>query len=411
MDLIQEFRERELLAQCTNLEAVERLLKEKKITFYIGFDPTASSLHIGHFMQFKTIKYFQDAGHKAIVIFGGGTAMIGDPSGKTDMRPMLTKEEIDEYIENFKKQADKYIPGAVYINNADWLCEIKYIDMLREVGAHFTVNRMLAAECFKSRYEKGLSFLEFNYMIMQGYDFYRLYKEHNCVLQCGGDDQWSNILAGYELIRRKEQKEVYALTFALLPDASGTKMGKTAGNAVWLDPGLTSPYDFYQHWRNTDDSLVIKYLKMMTYVPVSEIKDIEKSFTDAKNINAAKDKLAYEVTKMIHGDEEAQKAQTAAKSLFYGGADDENMPKELLNDSVFAGDNKLPLLDLLVMNGKMPFLAKSKREARQLIEQGGVFIGENKVSNVDYAVPKEDLRAGIIIKKGKKTFKKFIISQ
>ena len=406
MDLIQEFRERELLAQCTNLEALEDLLKKQKVTFYIGFDPTASSLHIGHFMSFKTLRYFQDAGHNAICLFGGATAMIGDPSGKTDMRPMLTKTEIDGYIENFKKQADKYIPGAVYVNNADWLCEINYIDMLRETGAHFTVNRMLAAECFKSRYERGLSFLEFNYMIMQGYDFYHLYKKHNCILQCGGDDQWSNMLAGADLIRRREQKEAYVLTTSLLPGSDGVKMGKTAGNAVWLDPDLTSPYDFYQNWRNTDDSLVIKYLKMMTYVPVGEINEIEKNFSDAKNINAAKEKLAFEVTKMIHGEEEAKKARQTAVSLFYGGTDDANMPSTVLADGDFNGEDNISAIDLLVLSK----LAPSKGEARRLIEQGGISIGEEKITDINYKIGKKSIEeSGIIIKKGKKVFHKIIL--
>ena len=411
MDLIQEFKERELLAQCTNLEAVEELLKKEKVTFYIGFDPTAPSLHIGHFMQFKTIKYFQDAGHKAIVIFGGGTAMVGDPSGRTDLRPMLTKEEINGYIENFKEQADKYIPGALYVNNADWLCEIKYMDMLREIGVHFTVNRMLAAECFKSRYEKGLSFLEFNYMIMQGYDFYRLYKDYNCTLQCGGDEQWSNIIAGVELIRRKEAKEAYGLTFAILPGSDGKKMGKSAGNAVWLDPKLTSVYDFYQHWRNTDDSLVISYLKMMTYVPVSEISEMAENFTDAKNINSAKDRLAYEVTKMIHGEEEAAKAQTAAKAVFYGGADDANMPTTNLSESDFGGNDSISIIDLLVI-AKLALNSKnepSKGEARRLIEQGGIFVDDKKVPDIGYSVSKKDIENGIIIRKGKKVFHKIIL--
>ena len=403
MDLIKEFRERELLAQCTDIEAVEKLLKEKKVTFYIGFDPTASSLTIGHFMAFKTIKYFQDEGHKAIVIFGGGTTMIGDPSGRTDMRPMLTKEEIDANIVNFKKQADKYIPGALYINNADWLCEIKYIDMLREIGVHFSVNRMLTAESVKTRLEKGLSFLEFNYMIMQGYDFYKLYKDYGCELQCGGDDQWSNMLAGADLIRRKEQKEAHVLTSTLLPGADGAKMGKTAGNALWLDPELTSPYELYQNYRNTDDSLVIKYLKMMTYVPVPQIEEMAANFADAKNINAAKDRLAYEVTKMIHGTDEADKAQADAKALFYGGADDANMPSTTLTSANFDGD-KITVVDLLVIGG----LAKSKREARQLIEQGGVLIGEDKVTDINHAVAKDQAEAGFIIKKGKKAFMKFI---
>lgn len=406
MNLIQEFRERELLAQCTNLEAVEDILNNRKVTFYIGFDATASSLHIGHFMQFKTIKYFQEAGHKAIVIFGGGTTMVGDPTGKTDMRPMLTAEEINGYIENFKNQADKYIPGALYINNADWLCEIKYIDMLREIGVHFSVNKMLTAESVKSRLEKGLSFLEFNYMLMQGYDFYKLYKDYNCELQCAGDDQWSNALAGADLIRRKEQKEAHVLTFALLPDASGTKMGKTAGNAVWLDPDLTSPYDFYQHWRNTDDSLVIKYLKMMTYVPVGEINEMAKSFTDAKNINTAKERLAYEITKMIHGEEEATKAQTAAKALFGSGADNENMPTTKLSDGDFKEDDNITVIDLLVISK----LASSRGDARRLIEQGGINVSEEKVSEINATVNKSVIaNGGIIIKKGKKVFHKIVL--
>ena len=405
MDLIQEFRERELLAQCTDLEAVEEILKKEKVTFYIGFDPTASSLTIGHFMAFKTIKYFQDEGHNAIVIFGGGTTMVGDPTGKTDMRPMLTKEEIDKNIVNFKKQADKYIPGALYINNADWLCEIKYIDILREIGVHFSVNRMLTAECVKTRLEKGLSFLEFNYMIMQGYDYYKLYKDYNCTLQCGGDDQWSNMLAGADLIRRKEQKEVHVLTTALLPGADGVKMGKTAGNALWLDPELTSPYDLYQSYRNTDDSVVIKYLKMMTYMPVDEINEMAKNFTDAKNINAAKERLAYEVTKMIHGEEEAIKAQTAAKAVFYGGADDENMPTTVIFEDDFNGKDSISIVDLLVLSK----LTSSKGEAKRLIEQGGICVGDEKVPDFGYCVNKKDIETGIIIKKGKKVFHKIII--
>ena len=405
MGLIQTFRERELLAQCSNLESLEDLLTKQKVTFYIGFDPTAKSLTIGHFMQFKNIKYFQDAGHKAIVIFGVGTTMVGDPSGKTDMRPMLTREEIEVYAENFKKQADKYIPEALYVSNADWLCEIKYMDMLREIGVHFSVNKMLTAECFKSRMEKGLSFLEFNYMIMQAYDFYRLYKDYGCILQCGGDDQWSNILAGADLIRRKEQKEAYALTFALLPGADGKKMGKTAGNALWLDPNLTSPYDLYQNYRNTDDSLVIKYLKMMTYVPVDEINETAEKFGDAKEVNAAKDRLAYEVTKMIHGEDEAKKAQTAAKSVFYGGADDENMPATTISDSDFK-DDVISIVDLLVLSK----LASSKGEAKRLIEQGGICAGDEKVSEFGYTVSKKDVEnGGIVIKKGKKVFHKIIL--
>ena len=404
MDLIREFRERGLLAQCTNLEAVGDMLNKQKVTFYIGFDPTAPSLHIGHFMAFKTIKYFQNEGHKAIVIFGGGTAMVGDPSGKTDMRPMLTKSEIDGYIENFKKQADKYIPGALYVNNADWLCEIKYMDMLREIGAHFTVNRMLAAECFKSRYERGLSFLEFNYMIMQGYDFYKLYKDYNCVLQCGGDDQWSNMLAGADLIRRKEQKEAHVLTTSLLPGADGTKMGKTAGNAVWLDPSLTSPYDFYQNYRDTDDSIVIQYLKMMTYVPIDEINEMAENFTEAKNINAAKDRLAYEITKIIHGEEEAKKAQAAAKAVFYGKADDSNIPTTKLTKSGLEDKDDILVVDLLIISG----LAASKSDARRLIEQGGIYAGDVKVPDFGYTVSKKDIEKGIIIKKGKKVFHKIV---
>jgi len=411
MNLIQEFRERGLLAQCTNIEAVEDSLKKQKVTFYIGFDATAPSLTIGHFMAFKTIKYFQDEGHKAIVIFGGATTLIGDPTGKTDMRPMLSKEEIDKNIENFKKQADKYIPGALYLNNADWLCEIKYVDMLREIGVHFSVNKMLTAESVKSRFEKGLSFLEFNYMIMQGYDFYKLYKDYNCVLQCGGDDQWSNMLAGADLIRRKEQKEAHVLTTSLLPGADGVKMGKTAGNAIWLDPNLTSPYDLYQNYRNTDDSIVINYLKMMTYVPVEEINEMAKNFTDAKNINAAKDRLAFEVTKMIHGEEEAIKTQTAAKAVFYGGSDDANMPTTTLSEIDFNGKDDISVIDLLVL-GKLALNSKnepSKGEARRLIEQGGIFVGEEKVPDFNYTINKKDIENGVIIKKGKKVFHKFVM--
>ena len=422
MNLIQVFRERELLAQCTNLDLLEEWLAGKPLTFYIGFDPTASSLHIGHFMQMRTIKYFQDAGHRAIVLLGGGTAMVGDPSGKTDMRPMLTNEEVDSYIANFKVQMSRYIDvseeKALFVNNADWLCGIKYIDMLREVGGHFSVNRMLAAECFKSRLEKGLSFLEFNYMIMQGYDFYRLYKDHGCTLQCGGDDQWSNIIAGVDLVRRKEAREenngskgeadkAIGVTFALLPGADGTKMGKTAGNAVWLDPELTSPYDFYQVWRNTDDSLVVQYLKMMTDVPLAEIDEMAAGFSDATNINAAKGRLAYELTAMIHGDGEAAKAQTAAKSLFYGsmGMDSANMPTTTLTDDSFSDNHDMLVVDLLVIGG----LAKSKREARQLIEQGGVLVDDVKVTDIADVLTREQVSSGVIIKKGKKAFMKFVM--
>lgn len=405
MDLIQIFKERELLAQCTNLEAVEELLKNKKITFYIGFDPTADSLHIGHFMQMKTMKYFQEAGHKPIALFGGGTTMVGDPTGKTDLRKMLTREEIEKNIENFKKQADKYIPGALYVNNADWLCELNYVEFLREVGVHYPINRMLAAECVKSRLEKGgLTFLEFNYMLMQGYDFYRLYNDHDCILQLGGDDQWSNIISGVELIRRKDAKEAYGMTFALLPDGSGKKMGKTEKNAVWIDPDKTSPYDFYQFWRNTDDSLVIKYMKMLTRMPMEEIKEFE-SYTDSK-INIAKEKLAFEVTKMIHDEDEAKKAQEAAKALFSSGSAsaNENMPTTTLTEDNFI-DGKISILDLLTVSK----LALSKGEAKRLIDQGGVCVGEEKITQYSFAAEKSQIEEeGLIIKKGKKIFHRFI---
>ena len=409
MDLIQEFRERELLAQSTNLEAIEELVKSKKLTFYIGFDPTADSLHIGHFMQMKTMRYFQEAGHKPIILFGGGTAMVGDPTGKTDMRKMLTKEEIDNNITYFKKQAAKYIDvsegNAIFVNNADWLCELNYVDFLREVGVHYSVNRMLTAECVKSRLEKGLTFLEFNYMLMQGYDFYKLYNDYDCVLQLGGDDQWSNIISGVELIRRKDAKEAYGMTFALLPDASGKKMGKTEKNAVWIDPEKTLPYDFYQFWRNTDDSLVIQYMKMLTRMPMEEIKEFE-SYTDNK-INIAKEKLAFEVTKIVHDEDEAKKAQEAAKALFSikGSASaNENMPTTTLVEDNFT-DGKISILDLITVSK----LALSKSEAKRLIDQGGICIGDEKITQYSFAAERSQIEEqGLIIKKGKKIFHRFI---
>ena len=410
MDLIQEFKERELLAQCTNLEAVEQLLKNKKFTFYIGFDPTADSLHIGHFMQMKTIKYFQEAGHRAIALFGGGTTMVGDPTGKTDMRKMLSREEIENNIVSFKKQAAKYIDvsegKAIFVNNADWLCELNYVEFLREVGVHYTINRMLAAESVKSRLEKGLTFLEFNYMLMQGYDFYKLYNDYDCILQLGGDDQWSNIISGVELIRRKDAKEAYGMTFAILPDASGKKMGKTEKNAVWIDPDKTLPYDFYQFWRNTADSLVIKYMKMLTRMSMEEIKEFE-GYRDNK-INIAKERLAFEVTKIVHNEDEAKKAQEAAKALFAAGksgsSSNENMPTTILTEDNFI-DGKISILDLLTV-GK---LALSKSEAKRLIDQGGIYIGEEKITQYSFAAGKSQIEEkDLIIKKGKKIFHRFI---
>ena len=406
MSLYQEFIDRGMLAQVTNEEKVKDLLDNQNITFYIGFDPTADSLHIGHFIQMKVMAHMQMAGHRPIAIFGGGTAMVGDPSGKNDMRKMLTKEEIAHNIDNFKLQMAKFIDTsdgkAIFVNNGDWLLDLNYIDFLREVGPHFTVNRMLAAECYKSRMEKGLTFLEFNYMIMQSYDFFRLNQDYGCILETGGDDQWSNIIGGVELVRRKTGKEVYGLTFNLLLTSEGKKMGKTEKGALWLDPEKTPPYDFFQYWRNIDDADVIKCMKMLTFMDLSEIAEYEK--LEGAELNKAKERLAWEVTNIIHGKEEADKALEAAKAVFAAGGVSADMPTTTLTAEDFT-DGKILVSDMLVKSK----LAPSKGEAKRIITGGGVFVGDVKAEGFNAFVNESDIGDdGIIVKKGKKTFHRFV---
>ncbi len=406
MGLFQEFKDRGLIAQCTDEEAVQDLLDNHKVTFYVGFDPTADSLHIGHFIQMKIMAHMQMAGHTPIALFGGGTGMIGDPSGKSDMRKMMTKETIAHNIECFKVQMAKFIDisnnRAHFVNNGDWLLNLNYIDFLREVGVHFSVSRMLAAECYKSRMENGLTFLEFNYMLMQGYDFYRLYKDYGCVLELGGDDQWSNILGGVSLVRRKEGKEVYGLTFNLLLNSEGKKMGKTEKGAVWLDAEKTPPYDFFQYWRNIADADVIKCMKMLTFLPLSEIAAYEK--LEGSEINRAKEVLAYELTKLIHGEEEAAKALATARQVFSAGAVSEDMPTTTLLSEDFL-DGAISVVDMMVKAR----LAPSKGEARRLIQQGGVTLSGQKVEAQDAKVFSADFEKGeVILKKGKKVYHRFL---
>ncbi len=406
MSLYQEFVDRGMLAQVTDPERVRDLLDNQKVTFYIGFDPTADSLHIGHFIQMKVMAHMQRAGHRPIAIFGGGTAMIGDPSGKNDMRRMMTKEEIAANIENFKKQMGKFIDTsegkAIFVNNGDWLLDLNYVNFLREVGPHFTVNRMLGAECYKSRMETGLTFLEFNYMIMQAYDFYRLNQDYGCVLETGGDDQWSNIIAGVELIRRKTGKEAFGLTFKLLLTSEGKKMGKTEKGALWLDPDKTSPYEFFQYWRNIDDSDVINCMKMLTFMELSEIAEYEK--LEGAQLNTAKERLAWEVTNLIHGKEEADKALAAAKAVFAAGGMAENMPTTTLAADDFT-DGTILVSDMLVKAK----LAPSKAEAKRLISGGGIFVGDVKAEGFTASVSAEDIpEDGLVVKKGKKTFHRFM---
>ena len=399
-------KERGLIAQMTHEEEIKKLLAEEKITFYIGFDPTADSLHIGHFMQLVVMKHMQNAGHRPIILLGGGTTMVGDPTGKTDMRPMITKETIQYNADRFKEQMSKFIDfsdgKAIMVNNADWLLDLNYVDFLREVGVHFSVNRMLSAECFKTRMERGLSFLEFNYMLMQSYDFYKLNRDYGCIMEFGGDDQWSNIIGGIELIRRKESKDAYGMTFTLLTTSEGKKMGKTEKGALWLDPEKVTPYEFYQYWRNVDDKDVIRLLKLVTFVPMEEIAEYEK--LEGQELNAVKSRLAYEVTKMVHGEEEANKADQAAKAVFGAGADDSNMPTyDMAAEDAEDGIN---ILDLLVKSG----LAPSKGEARRLVQQGGVSIDGNKIGDVMYMVDKSIFNDGkIVLKKGKKVFLKIVL--
>lgn len=402
MGIYEELQERGLLAQVTDEKEIRELINSGKATFYIGFDCTADSLTAGHFMTLVLMKRLQLAGNKPIALIGGGTTMIGDPSGRSDMRKMLTIEDIRHNAACFKKQMERFIEfgegKAMMVNNADWLLNLNYVDLLREVGACFSVNKMLTAECYKQRMEKGLSFLEFNYMIMQSYDFYHLFKEYGCSLQFGGDDQWSNMLGGTELIRRKLGKDAYALTITLLTDSNGMKMGKTAGNAVWLDPNKTSPFDFYQYWRNVGDADVMKCLKMLTFIPLDKLKEMEQ--WDDSRINEKKMILAHELTEMVHGKEEADKAEAAAKALFSGEGSDENMPTTELDVPA----EGLPLLDAMVLAG----LITSKGEGRRLIEQGGVSVDGEKVTDVYLVLSKDKLAEGVKIKKGKKVFQKII---
>lgn len=406
MGVFSELKERGIIAQLTNEEKIQDLLENHKgVKFYIGFDPTADSLHVGHFVQIMVMAHMQRAGHVPIALFGGGTGMIGDPSGKTDMRKMLTKETIQHNIDCFQKQMSKLVDfsdgKAIMVNNADWLMNLNYIEFLREVGVHFSVNRMLAAECYKQRLERGLSFFEMNYMVMQSYDFLELNRKYDCCLELGGDDQWSNIIGGVELIRRAEGKEAYGMTFKLLQTSDGRKMGKTEKGAVWLNPEKTSPYEFYQYWRNVDDADVTNCMKMLTFIPMDEIREYEK--LEGSEINKAKEVLAFEVTKLIHGEEEAVKARDAAKALFSNNANSENMPTTTLTDADFE-NGAITVIDAMVKAG----LVKSKGEARRLITQGGVSVNDNKVSSIDEVITSEDAAQGVVIKKGKKIFHKIV---
>lgn len=401
MTLYDELVARGLVAQVTDEEEIKELINNGKATFYIGFDPTADSLHVGHFMALNLMRRMQRAGNRPIALIGGGTGMVGDPSGRTDMRSMMTTDTIAHNCECFKKQMSKFIDfsegKALMLNNADWLMKLNYVELLREVGACFSVNNMLRAECYKQRMEKGLSFLEFNYMIMQSYDFYHMFQALGCNLQCGGDDQWSNMLGGTELIRRKLGKDAYAMTITLLLTSEGKKMGKTQKGAVWLDPEKTSPYEFYQYWRNIDDADVLKCLRMLTDVSLDEISAMES--WEGSELNKAKELLAFELTKLVHSEEEALKAQQTSRGLFGGGADAENMPSTALDPSQFTG-GKIGVLDLLLAAGLVP----SKREARQLIQQGGILLNGKKVSDPTLQVEAGALQAGVVIKKGKKVY-------
>lgn len=403
MGVYEELVARGLIAQVTDEKEIRELVNSGKAVFYIGFDPTADSLHVGHFMALCLMKRLQMAGNKPIALIGGGTAMVGDPSGRTDMRQMMTPETIQHNVDCFKKQMSRFIDfsddKALMVNNADWLMDLNYVDVLRDVGAHFSVNRMLTAECYKQRMEKGLSFLEFNYMIMQSYDFYALYKKYGCNMQFGGDDQWSNMLGGTELIRRKLGKDAYAMTINLLLNSEGKKMGKTQSGAVWLSAEKTSPYDFYQYWRNVDDSDVIKCLKMLTFLSLEEIAELEK--LEGAEINKAKEVLAFELTKLVHGEEEATKAQNTARSVFAGGGKDANMPStDLTKEELGEG---IQILDLLVKCG----LISSKGEGRRLITQNGISVDDVKVSDVFLEIKEDDFTDNeLVIKKGKKVYHK-----
>jgi len=399
-------QERGFIAQMTHEESIRHILENEQVTFYIGFDPTADSLHVGHFLQMMVMSHMQKAGHKPIAIIGGGTTMVGDPTGRTDMRKMLTREEIQHNAERFKVQMSKFIDfsdgKAIMVDNADWLLELKYVDFLREIGIHFSVNRMLTAECFKTRLERGLSFIEFNYMLMQSYDFLKLFRDYGCKLQLGGDDQWSNIIAGVDLIRRVEGKEAYGMTFTLLTTSEGVKMGKTQKGAVWLDPEKTPPYEFYQYWRNIHDADVIKCLKLLTFLPMSEINELAE--LKDQEINKAKKILAYEVTKLVHGEAEAVKAQEAAEALFGSGGSLDDMPTTEITRSELGGG--INILDLMLKARLIP----SKGEGRRLVSQGGVYIGDSRVDSFELMITEKDFSDGhIILKKGKKTYHRILL--
>ena len=406
MGIYEELQARGLIAQVTNEPEIREMVNNGKATFYIGFDPTADSLHVGHFMALCLMKRLQMAGNRPVVLVGGGTGYIGDPSGRSDMRSMMTPETIQHNCDCFKKQMERFIDfgegKAIMVNNADWLLKLNYIELLREVGACFSVNNMLRAECYKQRMEKGLSFLEFNYMIMQSYDFYYMFQHYGCNMQFGGDDQWSNMLGGTELIRRKLGKDAYAMTITLLLNSEGKKMGKTANGAVWLDPNKTSPFEFYQYWRNVGDADVLKCIRMLTFLPLEQIDEMDK--WEGSQLNRAKEILAYELTALVHGEEEAKKAENAAKALFGAGGDSANMPTTVLADADFENGG-INILSLLVATGLCP----SRGEARRLVQQGGIVVDEKKVESIDESIPQEKFSGdGVIIRKGKKVFHKAV---
>ena len=398
-----ELVERGIIAQCTNAEKVKELLDSEPVTFYVGFDPTADSLHIGHFVQIMVMAHMQRAGHRPIALVGGGTGKVGDPSGKTDMRKMLTDEDLARNVAGLKSQLSRFLDfdnSAIMVNNGDWLLNLNYVEFLRDIGVHFSVNRMLSAECFKQRLERGLNFIEFNYMLMQSYDFYRLYKDYGCKMEFGGDDQWSNIIGGVELVRRKEGEEVYGLTFSLLTTSEGVKMGKTVKGAVWLDESKTPPYELYQYLRNVGDADVIKCLKLLTFVPIEEIREMEK--WEGSKLNEAKVRLAYEVTKMVHGQEAADKAKATAEALFGGAADSEHMNTTAIPADMLSSGG-VNILDAMLLAKIIP----SKGEGRRLIQQGGVFLDNEKVTDPNLLISDAALENGAIVRKGKKTFHKF----
>ena len=406
MGIYEKLVARGLIAQVTNEEVIRDLVNSGKAVFYIGFDCTADSLTAGHFMALTLMKRLQMAGNKPITLIGGGTTMIGDPSGRTDMRKMLTREDINHNAECFKRQMERFIDfgegKAMMVNNADWLLDLNYVELLREVGTHFSVNNMLRAECYKQRMEKGLSFFEFNYMIMQSYDFYYLFQHYGCNLQFGGDDQWSNMLGGRELIRRKLDQEANAMTITLLTDSQGKKMGKTAGNAVWLDPNKTSPYDFYQYWRNVDDADVMKCIRMLTFLPLEQIDEMAK--WEGSQLNRAKEILAYELTSLVHGEEEAKKAEASAKALFSGAGSSENMPSTELSEADL-NDGAVDIMTLLVKTG----LCSTRSDARRNIQQGGVTVNDEKVTDIAKTYSADELHSGLVLKRGKKNFNKVIL--